>query len=207
MQTDKIIKILSQLYPNPKTPLIHKNLYELFVAVLLSPQMTDARLNTITPQLFKKYPGISKLATANIHDLESIIRQINYYRTKAKHLVEATKIIKQKYNSQIPDTMTKLIALPGIGRKCANVLMSEGFHNPQGIVVDTHVIRLSNRLGLTTLKDPYKIEQDLKKIIPQRYWREFSLWLIYHGRQVCTARNPKCDICKLQKLCLYRNSI
>lgn len=198
-----IIEKLSQKYPNPQTPLIHKNLYELMIAVILSAQMTDKRLNTITPNLFKKYPNIKSLSKAEVSDVEQLISGVNYYKTKARHIIEVAQIINTDYKGKIPNTMKALVELPGIGRKSANVILNEGMNISEGIVVDTHVIRVSNRLGFTKEKNPLKIEQDLMKIIPKEYWKEISLWFIFHGRETCTARNPKCEECIIKNYCNY----
>ena len=179
-----IIQKLSQKYPNPQTPLIHKNLYELMIAVILSAQMTDKRLNTITPNLFRKYPDLKSLSKAKLSDVEQLLSGVNYYKTKTRHIIEVARIISIDYKGKIPNTMKALVELPGIGRKTANVILNEGMNISEGIVVDTHVIRVSNRLGFTKEKNPLKIEQNLMKIIPKEYWKEISLWLIFHGRKL-----------------------
>ena len=199
-----IIKTLSKIYPNPQTPLYHNNIFELFVAVLLSAQMQDARLNKILPHLFKKFPTPKSFANASLTEIEQAIKGVNYYRTKAKHLKQACEIIVNKFNGKVPDNLPDLMSLPGVGKKTANVILNEGFGIPSGIVVDTHVKRVANRLGLTKNTDPKKIEEDLKKIVPKKYWRNFSLWLIFHGRNVCKAKNPKCEECPLRNICSYR---
>jgi len=204
---EKIIEILAKKYPNPQTPLLHRNSYELLIAVILSAQMTDKRLNTITPLLFEKYPTFSSLANANIEDVQKIISGVNYYKTKSQHIIEVSKTINLKYDDKIPETLDKLIAMPGIGRKTANVILNEGLNISEGIVVDTHVIRVSQRLGFTNNKTAQKIEIDLMKIIPKQYWRNISLWMIFHGRETCVARKPKCDECKIKDYCNYYSSL
>ena len=199
----RIIKVLQKLYPNPKTPLYHNNIYELFVAVVLSAQMQDARLNKILPKFFKKFPDIKSIKEANLKDLEHALKSVNFYKTKSKNLKNAAEIIVKNHNGKIPDTLAKLLKLPGVGKKTANVILNEGFNKTSGIVVDTHVKRVSQRLGLTKHSDPKKIEEDLKKIVPKRYWRDFSLWLIFFGREICKAKNPSCNKCPLRDICEY----
>lgn len=196
-----IITVLSTKYPNPKTPLFHRNIYELFVAVVLSAQMQDERLNKILPKFFEKFPDLKTLANANIKEIEEALKSVNYYKTKAKHLKFAAKKILKEFNGKIPQTLDKLKSLPGVGQKTANVILSEGFNTPQGIVVDTHVARVSRRLGLTKHKDPKKIEEDLKRIVPKKHWRNFALWLIFHGREICKAKRPLCGECGLKNIC------
>ncbi len=197
-----IIKTLSKIYPNPQTPLYHNNIFELFVAVVLSAQMQDARLNKILPEFFKKYPDPQSIANADISKLEQALKSVNYYKTKAKHLKQACQIIIKEFDGKVPNNLKDLMSLPGVGKKTANVILNEGFDIPSGIVVDTHVKRVAFRLGLTKNTEPKKVEEDLKKLVPQKYWRDFSLWLIFHGREVCTAKNPKCDKCPLKEICL-----
>lgn len=198
-----IIEKLSKKYPNPQTPLIHKNIYELTVAVILSAQMTDSRLNNIIPTLFKKYPTFEALSKAKQTEVEKTLSGVNYYKTKTKHIIKTAKMVVENKDGEIPTEINELIKLPGIGRKSANVILNEGLNISQGIVVDTHVIRVSNRLGLTNKKDPVKIEQDLIKKIPKNYWREISLWFIFHGRETCIARNPQCNNCIINNYCKY----
>ncbi len=203
-----IIQQLKRLYREPTTPLFHRNIYELFVATILSAQMRDDRLNLYLPEFFKHYPSIEKLARADIHNVEKLLKSVNLYKTKSRNIVKAAKIILEEYGGKIPDDIESLTKLPGIGRKTANVIMSEGFKRPKGIVVDTHVARLSSRLGLTNQRDPRKIEKDLIEVVPKKYWRVFPLLLIYHGRNVCTARKPNCKQCPLKKVCpFYKNQV
>ncbi|MBN1374505.1 endonuclease III [Candidatus Dojkabacteria bacterium] len=200
-RVDEIIQVLSQKYPNPQIPLIHSNIFELLVAVLLSAQMQDLRLNKVLPTLFKRYPDAKSLASADRDELENIIRSVNYYKTKSSHLIATGKILFEKHKGKVPSTMNELLTLPGIGRKSANVILNEGFYKPVGIVVDTHVIRVSNRLDLSNAHSAEKVEKDLVKIVPKMYWREFSLWLIFHGRNTCFARKPLCKKCEFKDWC------
>lgn len=198
-----IIERLRKLYPDPQTPLYHNNIFELLVAVILSAQMQDARLNKILPNLFKKYPEAKSMANAKIEELEKALKSVNYYKTKARRLRQMAQILIDKYKGKVPNTLKDLTTLPGVGKKTANVILNEGFNKSSGIVVDTHVKRLAKRLGLTNHTDPLKIEEDLKEITPKKYWRNLALWLIFYGREVCTAKKPKCDKCVLRDICEF----
>lgn len=197
----EVIKLLKKTYPNPKIALVHKNPLELLVATILSAQCTDERVNIVTKDLFKKYKTISDYANAKPAVFEKDIKSVNFYKTKAKNIIAACKKIRDEFNNKIPQNMQDLICLPGVARKTANVLLSSAFGKAEGIVVDTHVCRLCQRLGLTKNKQPVKIEQDLMKIIPEKDWRIFSLMLIRHGREVCKARTPICHNCNLSYIC------
>jgi endonuclease-3 len=206
-QKAEVVSTMLKLdYPNVATPLFHRNAYELLVAVMLSAQTLDKYVNKVTPSLFKKYPTVQDLARADSIDAEKFIKGVNYYRTKARHLVEMAEKIVNEYNGEIPGKMEELIKLPGVGRKTANVVINEWFVTspqpslfmerekilPEGFVVDTHVKRVAKRLGLTKHDDPKKIEQDLMKLFPREEWPSTSLRMIFHGRYRCTAKNPKC---------------
>lgn len=196
-----IIRLLSKIYPHPKTALQFKNPWQLLVATILSAQATDKTVNTITPGLFKKYKDIKDFAKADTDQLDKDISKINFHSNKAKAIIGAAKIIVEKFGGKVPDNMEDLDLLPGVARKTANVVLSNAFHKNEGIVVDTHVIRLSNKLGLTNQKDPVKIEKDLMKIIPKDKWGNFSNLLINHGRDICSARPHSCENCPLGNLC------
>ncbi len=196
-----LIKQLQKLYPKHIIPLHHKSAWELLCAVILSAQCTDARVNTITPHLFQKYPTVQKLAKAKLSDVEKIIHSAGFYHSKAISLIEMSKRICEVYDGEVPQNMDDLLTLRGVARKTANVMLGDYFKKPAGIVVDTHVKRLAFRLGLTKQTDPVKIEQDLTKIIPYKYWGWIAIALILHGRSVCPARKPSCDKCTLAKLC------
>lgn len=197
----EIAKLLKKQYPEPKTELDHKNDYELAVAVMLSAQTTDKKVNQVTPELFKKYPSWEKLASGNVLDIQKIIRQVNFHKGKAERLVKAGQVVTSDFGGNLPHSMNDLMKIPGVARKSANVIMQEAWGIAEGIVVDTHVSRVSNRLGLTKEKDPKKIEKDLMEILPKTYWRNYSGAAVLHGRYVCTARKPKCDECVLNKIC------
>lgn len=197
----EIIKRLSILYPKPQSALMHKNPFELLVATILSAQATDKLVNTVTPELFKKYKTPKDFADAPVEAIDAMIKRVNFHSNKAKNIKAASQMIVNNYHGEVPQTMDELDALPGVARKTANVVLGDAFHKPAGIVVDTHVIRLANKLGLTTQKDPVKIEQDLMKIVPKDQWQYFGHYLTYFGRQYCPARPHACEACPLQDLC------
>lgn len=202
-EVEKIINILQKSYPDAKCSLDFETPFQLLVAVCLSAQCTDERVNKTTPTLFKKYSTPEDFAKADVKDVEKIIKSCGFYRNKAKNLVNAGKVIVEKFNGEVPKDMEKLQEIPGVGRKSANVIMCEAFNDTEGIAVDTHCKRLANRIGLSDKDEPTKIEQDLLKEIPKKYWKGVNHLLIYHGREVCTARNPKCEECKLKDLCNF----
>jgi endonuclease-3 len=191
---------LEEEYPEAHCALHFRNAFELLVATILSAQCTDVRVNIVTPTLFAKYPTASLMAKAKIDDIEEIIRSTGFFHAKAKSILGASKIIVEKHAGEVPNAQDELVALPGVGRKTANVVLGNAFGVP-GITVDTHVGRLSRRLGLTKQTDPVKVEFALNKLIPQPEWTMFSHRLIFHGRQVCFARKPACDRCTLNDIC------
>lgn len=197
----KIIKRLSALYPNPKSALINRSPWELLVATILSAQATDKLVNTVTPALFKKYPTIKDFADAPVESIDEMVKKVNFHTNKSKNIKASAQMIMEKFNGKVPETMEELDSLPGVARKTANVVLGDAFHKSYGIVVDTHVIRLANKLGLTTQKDPVKIEQDLMKIVPKDQWRFFGHYLTYFGREYCPARPHECSNCPLKELC------
>ncbi len=196
-----LIRELKRLYPKHVIPLHHENAWQLLCAVILSAQCTDARVNTITPHLFKKYPTVYDLANAKVTDVEKIIHSAGFFHSKALSLIEMSKRICEVYGGEVPQTMEDLLTLRGVARKTANVMLGDYFKKPAGIVVDTHVKRLAFRLGLTKNTDPVKIEKDLTKIIPYEYWGWIAIALILHGRSICPARKPNCAQCTLAKSC------
>ncbi len=189
----EIYTVLKKLFPNPKTPLIYSNPWELYVAVALSAQQTDVGVNKVTPILFKKYRTLDDYRKATLEEFSNDIKSINFYKGKAKAIKNAADIVAQKYKGKMPETMEELIELPFIGRKTANVILQEAFGKTEGIVVDTHVRRLSSLFGLTSNHDPVKIEKDLMELLPKSEWRHFALGLIYYGREYCTARCKHLD--------------
>ena len=201
----KIVKLLEEMYPNPKTPLEHGNAWELLAATILSAQCTDKRVNEVTPGLFRKYPTITDFANANLAELGQDIRSTGFFNNKSKSLIGAARRILSGFGGQVPRTMEELVTVPGAARKTANVVLGAFFRIPAGVVVDTHVTRLARRLDLTKQTDPVKIEQDLMKIIPKEKWIDFPLQLIFHGRALCMARKPRCAECKLDPLCYAKD--
>jgi endonuclease-3 len=201
----EIIKRLGEMYPNPKIPLLHRNAWELLVATILSAQCTDKRVNEVTPGLFAKYPTIADFASANQAELARDIRSTGFFNNKSKALIGAARKILADFGGQVPKTMEALLTIPGVARKTANVVLGGYYHIPAGIVVDTHVQRLSRRLDLTKHTDPVKIEQDLMKMIPNEKWIDVPLQLIFHGRAVCFARKPRCMECRLDSICYAKD--
>jgi endonuclease-3 len=192
---------LSLAYPDAHCALNHRTAFELIVATILSAQCTDVRVNMVTPALFKKYPDAAALAGADREGLEEMIKSTGFFRSKAKSLVGMAQALVERHGGQVPRTMEELTALPGVGRKTANVVLGNAFGVNDGIVVDTHVARLSKRLGLTKETDPVKIERALMPLFPREHWTMLSHLLIEHGRRVCDARRPKCEQCVLNDLC------
>lgn len=199
---DQILRILEKTYPEVKTALKHKNPLQLLIATILSAQCTDTRVNQVTPELFNRLRTAGDFAGAPLADLEEMIRPTGFFRNKAKSIKACCQAIEERHGGKVPDTMQALVKLPGIGRKTANVVLGSAFGIP-GIVVDTHVKRLSQRIGLTQEKDPVKIEFDLMEIIPEPDWIDFSHQMIRHGRTVCKARKPNCAECPLLHLCAF----
>ena len=198
----KIRQILKAKYPDVKTQLRHKNAFQLLMATILSAQCTDRQVNAVTPKLFAQLQTPADFAAAPIKKIETLIRSTGFYHNKAKNLKNCAGSLIELYGGVVPDSLEELVKLPGVGRKTANVVLGAAFGIP-GMVVDTHVSRISQRLGLTTYKDPVKIEFDLMKVIPEDEWNDFSLWLIYFGRSVCNARKPDCPNCFLKHLCPF----
>ncbi|MGE3263133.1 MAG: endonuclease III [Bacteriovoracia bacterium] len=201
VRVQAIASALSREFPEAKCALNFSTPEQLLFATILSAQCTDVRVNLVTPALFKKFPGSKQMAKAKLAEVEAVIKSINFFRNKAKSLVNASKLIQEKYGGELPRTMDELVELPGVGRKTANVVLGDAFDIQVGVVVDTHVRRLANLLGLTEEQDPVKIEQDLIQIVPQALWTKFSHWLILHGRRTCIARRPKCGECVIRAHC------
>jgi len=197
----KILSLLKRAYPETKTALHFQNPFQLLVATILSAQATDVQVNKITPSLFKKFKTPDDFARAPVEEIAKHISSINFYNNKARSIKKASEKIVKEFGGKVPDTMEELLSLPGVARKTANVVLNQAFGKNEGIVVDTHVKRVSFRLGLTKNTDPVKIEQDLMKIIPQKDWGDFSFRLVQHGRKICKAKNPLCNECILLPLC------
>lgn len=199
----EILARLDQVYPDVTCALSHKNPYQLLVATILSAQCTDVRVNKVTPALFARYPSPELLAQAESDELQEIIHSTGFFRNKAKNLIAAAKKISNEFDGEVPQKMEKLLELPGVARKTANVVQGTAFGLSNGVVVDTHVKRLSGRLGLSIHDNPVKIERDLIRRIPQEHWIRLSHQLIHHGRQICKARKPRCKRCTFADLCPY----
>lgn len=197
----EIIEKLKQTFPDAKCSLDFTTPFELLIAVILSAQCTDERVNKVTPSIFGKYNKPEDFANMDLSLLENLIHPCGFYKNKAKNIKATSQIILEKYNGNVPNTMEDLIFLPGVGRKTANVVMLEAFNNPQGVAVDTHCRRISNRIGFSKETDPIKIEKDLLKQFSKEYYYDLNHILIWHGRNICTSRNPKCDICPISNLC------
>jgi endonuclease-3 len=197
----EILSRLKEAYPDARCALTHRNAYELLCATILSAQCTDARVNLVTPALFARYPTPYDLARANPSELEELIKSTGFFRNQAKSLIGMAQAVVAEHGGEIPSTMEELRRLPGVGRKTANVVLGNAYHINEGVTVDTHVGRLSGLLRLSREEDPVKIEQDLMKLFPQDDWAQLSHLLIFHGRQVCVARRPKCGLCPLAQLC------
>jgi endonuclease III len=196
-----VLKRLDQLYPDVTCALTHSSAWELLVATILSAQSTDVNVNRVTPEIFRKYPRVEAFAALTPEQLEPDVRSTGFFRNKSKAVVGAAKKIVADFGGQVPDDIDKLLTLPGVARKTANVVLGTWFKKAEGVVVDTHVQRISRRLELTTESDPQKIEQDLMKLIPREKWILFSHQIIWHGRKLCHARKPKCADCRLENLC------
>jgi endonuclease-3 len=200
-----ILAKLDEAYPNATCELKHENAFQLLISTILSAQCTDVRVNQVAETLYKKYPDAKAFAYATPSKLEMEIRPTGFFRNKTKSVMGASEAILEKFDGQVPRTMKEIITLPGVARKTGNVVLGTAFGIASGVVVDTHVLRLSNRLDLTREEDPKKVEQDLMKIIPREKWIQFSHQIIWHGRRVCHARKPKCIECNLESLCYARD--
>jgi endonuclease-3 len=196
-----ILKGLDEAYPEVECALKHSSPWELLVATILSAQCTDVRVNMVTPELFRRFPTPAAMAKATLPQLEALIRTTGFFRNKAKSIQGAARKIIADFNGQVPQTLAELITIPGAARKTANVVLGVCFSKAEGVVVDTHVLRISRRLGLAKSETPEKVEQELMQIIPRDRWIAFSHQIIHHGRQVCDARKPQCDRCNLEQLC------
>jgi len=197
-----IMEQLEMMYPDAECSLDYKDPLQLMVATQLAAQCTDARVNIVTKELFKKYKTVDDYANANLQELEKDIKSTGFYRNKAKNIIAAAKMIIEDFGRNVPSDMDNLLKLPGVGRKTANLLLNDCFGVP-GIVIDTHAKRLANRMGLTQNDDPEKIEYDLMEIIPKEKWGRFCHQLVFHGRAVCTARKPNCERCRILPFCKY----
>ncbi len=199
----EVVVKLDDIYPKIKTHLTHSDPFQLLIATILSAQSTDVQVNKVTPKLFQRFPDAKSMSIARISDLERLVRSTGFYHVKARRIREISKQIMVRFEGKVPDNMEALLSLKGVGRKTANIVLSAGYGKIEGIAVDTHVFRLSRRIGLTAQKTPEKIEADLMKITPKDLWPRLSTLLIFHGRQICSARSPKCLQCVLNSKCHY----
>lgn len=199
--TLKSVEALKEAYPEAICSLVYSDPLQLLIATRLSAQCTDARVNLVTPELFSKYKTLDDLANADVEDVERIIRSCGFYHDKARDIVGIAKKIKSDFNGEVPSTIEELTSLPGVGRKTANLIMGDVFHAPSSVVTDTHLIRISNRIGLVDTKDPKKVEFELRKLLPPDESNDFCHRTVLHGRAVCTARKAHCDICTLKDFC------
>lgn len=203
----KVLKILENMYPDAKPELEYKSAYELLIAVILSAQCTDVRVNLVTRELFKNYSTPQKLIKLEVEELGELIKSVGIYKNKSKNIIQTSRMLLEKYNGEVPGTRLDLESLPGVGRKTASVVLSVWFDVP-AIAVDTHVFRVSNRIGIVDANTTIETEKQLMKTIDENLWSKAHHWFIFHGRRVCKARNPQCDICRLKKICLfYKNKI
>jgi endonuclease-3 len=200
-----ILDKLQEAYPEAVCELKHRNAFQLLISTILSAQCTDVRVNKVTKTLYVKYPNANAFAYANPSELEQDIRPTGFFRNKTKSIMGASKKIVEEFHGEVPKTMEEILTLPGVARKTANVVLGTAFGIPSGVVVDTHVQRISHRLDLTKNEDPKKIEQDLMKIIPQDDWIRFSHQIIWHGRRICVARKPRCADCNLERVCYSKD--
>lgn len=199
----EIIEILKNTYPDAKCSLSFETPFQMMIAVMLSAQCTDDRVNQVTPALFEKYPTPEKMLVAGIENISIMVKSCGFYRNKSKNIWESSKLLVEKYDSVLPEDMEELEKFPGVGRKSANVIMLEAFNNPQGIAVDTHVGRISNRIGLSKQKEPTKIEKDLLKQFPKEYLKDVNHVFIWFGRDICNSRKPRCEQCPVKGYCDY----
>lgn len=203
----EILERLKRLYPDATCSLDYETPVQLLVATVLSAQCTDERVNKVTPELFRRFPTAEAMANADLDEIESLVKSTGFYRNKAKNIQAACRLIVETFGGVVPQTMEELLALPGVARKTGNVVLAHAYGINAGVTVDTHVKRLTNRLGLTTYDDPIRIERDLMELLPQPDWENWSIRLIYHGRAVCMARSPACDRCELADLCPSANMV
>jgi endonuclease-3 len=200
-----ILKGLDEAYPEAECALNHRSPWELLVATILSAQCTDVRVNLVTPELFRRFPTPAAMAKAKLPEIETLIRSTGFFHNKAKSIQGAARKVVEEFGGQVPQTLAELITLPGVARKTASVVLGVCFSKAEGIVVDTHVLRIARRLGLAKSESPQKVEQELMRILPQSRWISFSHQIIHHGRQVCDARKPKCNSCNLEQICTSKD--
>lgn len=201
LQAGRVVRSLIEIYPEVRCALDYRDAFELLVATVLSAQCTDERVNKVTPALFARFPGAPSMASAGLAEVEDLVYTTGFFRAKAKNLIELSKVLVEKHGGEVPDDLGALTALPGVGRKTANVVLGNAFSIASGVVVDTHVKRLAFRLGLTSRTEPEVIERELNLLLPKKHWIDFSHRLIAHGRAVCDSQRPRCPACPLRDLC------
>lgn len=201
----EILKILDDQYPQVECALVHRSAWQLLVATILSAQCTDVRVNMVTPELFRRYPTAQAMLGAGRSEIEELIRSTGFYRNKAKSLLGAARRVEEDFGGRVPETLAELVTIPGAARKTANVVLGVCFGKAEGVVVDTHVLRISRRLGLAKAATPEKVERELMKVLPQERWIKYSHQIIHHGRAVCVARKPKCKECALEPVCAAKD--
>jgi endonuclease-3 len=200
-----ILKALDEAYPSAECALTHRSPWELLVATILSAQCTDVRVNLVTPELFRRFPTPAAMARATLPQIETLIRSTGFFRNKAKSIRGAARKLIEEFGGEVPQTLAELITIPGAARKTASVVLGVSFGKAEGVVVDTHVLRISRRLGLAKRETPERVEQELMRILPRSRWIAFSHQIIHHGREVCVARKPKCDRCNLEQICTSKD--
>ncbi|WP_455243692.1 endonuclease III [Petrachloros mirabilis] len=205
-RVQKIAAVLNQSRPSPKMELDHRSPWELLIATILSAQCTDERVNKVTPTLFRRYPTPKELANARLPEVEKLIRSTGFFKSKAKNIVACSHALTERFRGRVPDNLEELVTLPGVGRKTANVVLGNAFEKP-AVIVDTHVIRVANRLALTKSHDPDRIETDLQRLLPPSQWTTVSQQLLLHGRYVCMARAPQCSGCPIYSLCSWKGKL
>jgi endonuclease-3 len=205
---NEIIKIIAKSYPNPKTTLNYNNAFQFLIAIILSARCTDLQLNKVTSKLFLKYKTPKDYAEAEFENIANMIKSLGLYKSKARNIINASQILRERFKGKVPNSFNKLLQLPGVGRKTVNVIMAEYFNRSEGIIVDTHVARVSGRLGFTNNIKPLTIENDLMRILPKENWIDFPRQLIFHGRYICKSGKPLCQQCLIKKYCKhYKGSI
>ena len=202
-----VAELLAEEYPEATTALDHRSAFELLISTILAAQCTDARVNMVTPELFRRWPDARAMAQAGQEEMEEVVRSTGFFRNKAKNVIATSKCLVERHGGEVPGTMEELTALPGVARKTANVVLGTWFRTPAGVVVDTHCQRLARRLKFTRSDDPVKIERDLMALLPRERWTHFSHGLVFHGRRVCSARKPRCTACRVREMCPSRQDV
>ncbi|HKW05078.1 MAG TPA: endonuclease III [Nitrososphaerales archaeon] len=207
MTAVEVFEKLDPIYPRVRTPLTHSNQFQLLIATILSAQSTDSQINTVTPKLFERFSDAESMALASIRELERLVHSTGFFHVKARRIRDVSRKLVSEFNGRVPDSMDALTSLPGVGRKTANVVLSAGFQKIEGIAVDTHVFRVSRRIGLASSNTPEKVEQELMKTTPKEFWPRLTILLILHGRAICHAKRPLCEKCVISSGCQYYHNV